>query len=330
MAAGVYPIVNITSSALLPTANALYYNNNALDVLEKNTVFRGLMWPDSIPKKRGRRVQWYRPMNFSEPTTFTPSDGSAIGTQLSYNTRTIQCTLANYTDFLLLSRQMVDTSPVPDLEDATARLAYRLSLLDDNINRGAIDNEAPSMALAPLGTYLSTADAHNVRTQLANRNVTRGAGDHGKMFPCVFSPLSSYDVFHDPNVGGFTDVVKYNQDIKRTPLTEYATRGNTIAQARGCDFIESTNVKVITGSPNLYRSYWLGYQAFGTVALNNSNGRMDIHSQLVEKGPWDPAGELGALASFNFWTAATPLDGPAATIGGVYRGFTIDCQSAVG
>ena len=333
----VFPNANVLAAAGLPQIHAIIQRTKALNVLEKNTVFYDLMMGDNVPKQSGRRIQWYRPLNFTDPASVSVSDGSTPGTGLTYNAAIIQCTLQNYTDYVLLSRQVTDVSPTPDLEDATARLTYRASLINEYVFRQAIDNESSGMSISALsGDFPSARDAHNIRVKLANKNVTRGAGSHGKQFPIVMSPLHSYDFFNDPTAGGYMDVVKWNTPIAQsTPLLEYPDRGQVVATIRGCDIIESTTVTVRAGAgtngANLYRMYALGYEAFGRVNLGGNSKRFQINSRVIPVGSElaDPAGETGAYASFNGWVAATVLDGNP-TIGGDYRGYVIDAPSAVG
>jgi hypothetical protein len=54
------PLTNITSSALIPTANAKVLRKTALDVLEKSRHFSSVCFDDAIGKQEGRKVVWYR------------------------------------------------------------------------------------------------------------------------------------------------------------------------------------------------------------------------------------------------------------------------------
>jgi N4-gp56 family major capsid protein len=330
--AGVYPIVNTTASNYLPAANAITYKQQALSVLEKNCVFHNLGKQDSVGMKMGRTVPWYRPINFDDPTALTPSAGDSIGTQLTYKNRTIRVTMLNYTDFVVLNRQLVETSPMPDLDDAAARLGYRLSLLHDNIARQALDAEAAGMNQALLGDYPTGRDMRNLRTQLVNNNVEYHPS-YGNAFPLVACPLNTYDIYNDPNGSGIADVVKYGESTADMALQKYPKRGTAFRAFANVAIIESTNVKSYTSGGNTYyRMYGIGDECFGVVGLAGKGGkgnlnRMEIVAKKTEQDGYDPAGELGAFASFNSWGASTILDGNS-IIGGVYRGRTLDAQSA--
>lgn len=337
--AGVYPITNITASNYLPSANAITYYKQALSVLEKNCVFYNLGKDDSIAMKAGRTAQWYRPINFDDPTALTPSAGDSIGTQLTYKTRTIRCTLANYTDFVVLSRQLVQTSPMPDLDDAAERLGYRAMLLQDNICRQALDSEAAGMNLALLGDYPTGRDMRNLRAQLANTNVTKGLSNFDGKYALVAAPLNTYDIYNDPNASGIMDTIKYGRSTANTPLERYPERGTAFESFSNVAIIESTNVKSYTsGGTTYYRMYGIGDECFGRVSLGRGYGnagaesgrlkRFNIVAKTTDFEGYDPAGELGAFCSFNMWGGATILDGNS-IIGGVYRGRTIDAPSAI-
>lgn len=337
--AGVYPIVNIAASNYLPSANAITYYKQALTVLEKNCVFYSLGKNDVIGKKQGRTAQWYRPINFDDPTALTPSAGDSIGTQLTYKTRTIQAVLGNYTDFVVLSRQVVETSPMPDLDDATERLAYRAALLQDNICRQALDSEASGMNLALLGDFPTGRDMRNLRTQLAQNNVVRGLSNYGGNYVLAAAPVNTYDIYNDPNSSGIADVIKYGESTSDTALQKYPERGTAFRAFANVAIIETTNVKSWTASSvNYYRMYGVGEECFGRVDLGSgySNAgsnkgrvnRFNIVAKTTERDGYDPAGELGAFASFNMWGGATILGGNS-IIGDVYRGRTFDAPSAV-
>lgn len=331
---GVYPITNTTWSNYLPAANAIVYKDQALSVLEKNCVFHQLGKQDSIGENMGRTAQWYRPINFDDPTALTPSAGDNIGTGLTYKNRTIRVTLANYTDFVPLSRQLIQTSPMPDLDDASARLGYRLALLHDNIARQALDSQASGMNQALLGDYPTGRDMRQMRTQLKNNNVEYHPA-YKSAFPLVACPLNTYDIYNDPNASGIADVVKYGESTADMALQKYPERGTAFRSFANVAIIESTNIYSYTsGGTNYYRMYGVGEECFGVVGLgaaakSGSVNRMAIHAKKTDFDGYDPAGELGAFASFNTWGAATTLDG-GPIVGGVFRGRTIDAPSAVG
>lgn len=332
-----YPIGNLTYSAGLPQAQAIIQRRTALDVLEKSLRFPEACFDDKVAMQQGRTVQWYRPNNF--PTaSLAPAVEGDIPTGLIYTARTIRATLGNYTDYVALSSFLTDTSPTPDLQDAGDRLGYRGALRVDDLTKRVIDAESTGTAQAPLGTYLTAKDLRNSRTQLSNANV-QGMAKHQGMFWTVMSPVNSYDLVNDPTVGGLLDITKYNMDVEASNLVRYQKSGY-LKPISGCLPIESTNVTTTTSGGNTYyRVYVFGEGGYGKVTLNikqpqmNSGGGQPARFNVtIQKGqgptPYDPTGEMGGFASYNFDYTACCMDGNP-MIGGTHRNKTIDIQSSV-
>lgn len=331
----VFPITNTTISALIPTANAIQYKREALDVLEKSRYFNEVMKPDKAEKQEGRTVQWYRPQNFADASLATDTDGDNP-TQLNYSNRIVQATLGNYTDWVAVSTYLQDTSPTPDLQDASERLGYRGALRMDGLYRAVIDAEYPGMSLTSLSGYLTVRDLRNARTQLANANVS-GMRKFGGDFGCLASPLTTYDLVNDPTASGLADITKYNTDVKNSALVTYKANG-FIASIAGCHVQETTNGKVVSsGGTNSYYVYVIGEGAFGHVSLNVKSpifgdpmkARFNIFMGKGGPGPWDPTGQMGGFASYNVYTTAVCLEGPG-SIGGSYRARIMSVASTVG
>jgi N4-gp56 family major capsid protein len=333
----IYPLVNNTTSVLIPTANAIQYKREALSVLEKTLRFNTLMKPDNAQKQSGRTVQWYRPSNFSAASLAQDTDGDGP-TQLTYGNRTVQATLGLYTDWTAVSTYLMDTSPTPDLQNACERLGYRGALRMDSLYRAVIDNEFPGMTLASLSGYLMVKDLRNARTQLANADVT-GMSKFGGDFGCLASPLATYDLVNDPTAGGLADIIKYNTNVNDSSLVRYKPNG-FIASIAGCHVMETTNAKVVSsGGTNSYYTYVIGDEAFGSVSLNvkapavgegsDMRNRFNVHTGKGGPGPWDPTGQLGGFCSYNVYTTGVCLDGNA-MIGGTYRGRIMSVLSTVG
>lgn len=334
MATVVFPITNTTTSVLIPTVNAIQYKREALDVLEKTRHFNEVFTDDKAEKQNGRTVMWYRPQNFATASLAPDTDGDNP-TQLGYANKQVPATLGNYCDWVAVSTFMQDTSPTPDLQDASERLGYRGALRMDTLTRSVLDAEFVGMTLTSLSGYLTVRDLRNARTQLKNSDV-RPQRKFGNRFPVIASPLTTYDLVNDPTVGGYLDIMKYNTDVKASPLVQY-NLDDGLADVAGCRIIETTNGKVVAGSPNNYYVYILGEGGFGKVSLNVKaptfgdpmKARFNIYMGKGGPGPWDPTGQMGGFASYNVYYTAACLDGNAAW-GGTYRGKIMSVQSSVG
>jgi N4-gp56 family major capsid protein len=331
------PLTNITSSALIPTANAKVLRKTALDVLEKSRHFGSCCFDDAIGKQEGRKVVWYRPQNFAAAGLTIAVEGD-IPSGLTYSNREVTAVLGNYSDWVGVSTFLMDTSPTPDLQDASERLGYRGALRVDNLTRAVIDAEYIGMqqaALAPSG-MLRVADLRAARTLMKNQDV-KPMKASGNRFRTVISPVIGFDVINDPNIGGYGDIVKFNQNVTQTPLVNY-DMDDGLMDIAGCRILESTNVKtVVSGSTTSYYTYIIGEGAFGAVTMSArmpkvgndpQKARFNLYMGKGGPGPWDPTGEMGGFASYNFYYSAVCADGNP-SIGGVYRGRIISTTSSI-
>lgn len=333
----VYPLANITSSPLIPTANAIIQRRTALDVLEKSRHFGEVCQDDAIGKQEGRTVQFYRPSNFSTAALTEAVEGD-IPAGLSYANRPVKATLGRYTDWVGVSTALEDTSPTPDLQNASERLGYRGALRVDNLTRAVIDAEQPGMSQSVLASTgnIAVRDLRASRTLLKASDVMPQS-KFGNRFVTIMSPLISYDLVNDPTIGGYADIMKYNTNVKESALVTY-NMDDGLADVAGCRVIESTNVKSTTVSGTTYYDvYVLGQGGFGKVTLkgkapevgsNANKARFNVYTMKGGPGPWDPTGELGSFCAYNFWYTAVCLDGNP-MIGGTYRGKILRPSSSI-
>lgn len=339
MATSIFPLVNVTSSATLPHSNVIVHKKTALDVLEKNLIMPDAATPDSIGKQSGRTVQWFRPQNFGAPS-LAQNNEINIPTGQSYVTKIKTATLGLYTDWVGIGSFQQDTSISPDIQHAGERLTYSYALRMDNVTRAVYDSMEPLMAATPQAGadgYLTIQDGRAQKHILWNADV-KGMAKHQGRFLWMMNPLNAFDILKDPTVGGFADLVKYNTNVRDTPLFVY--NDNVIdGGVAGCRIVVTTNVTSNTSGNNTYYwSYLMGEGGFGKVALTGSGPgqmagdfrhRLTIHIGEGGFGPWDPTGQLGQFASYRGYYAAAPLAGDA-QIGDVVRGKIIRARSSIG
>lgn len=325
------PAGNLTSSPGLAHLQAVYYRKKALDRLQKKFVFMDACDKDSLPKASGRTIQYFRYVNFSANTT--PTTEGTVGTSLSLSSKIVSATISQYTSFITISDLLQDTALDPIVTNAAELLGYQAGLSVDTMTHNVIDAEFPGSSQALLSTYARVADLRAARHALQAVDVQ--PMENGEFF-AVAHPFVTYDIINDPAAGGLADISKYT-DPDRASLFRNEDRG-LITHVGGCRLIESTNVKVTTGSPNKYRMYIFGRHGVGRVDLEGS-GPSDVRDPRMQrfrinviKGQpqvADPEGVIGAAVSYNFKFNVTVLDGPPG-IGGTYRFKQIDAISSIG
>lgn len=308
-----------------------YYKKRALDRLMKKFVFRDACVDDMLPRQSGRTVQWFRYQNLAANTTAKDaSSEGAVGTALALNSQTVQATISQYTDFITLSDLLMETAIDPMAENAADLLSYRAGLSVDTIVRNVIDAGSASMTL--IGQYFAVADARSAAHILQGNDVRpMESGPFNNFFMGVIHPYISYDLVQDPQAGGLADIYKYT-DSK--PMVRREDRG-MLAPIAGVQFVESTNVKLTAGTPNLWRAYVFGQGGFGAVDLEGrgpnkikdpEKQRFTIRVVKPQPSTADPEGVIGAFISYNYKFVAVELY----TSGeGVHRSRYWDAPSSI-
>lgn len=325
------PAGNQTSSAGLAHLANVYYRKKGLDRLQKKFVFRDATMKDMLPKQVGRTVQFFRYLNFAANTT--PTTEGTVGTSMSMTSKIVGATVSQYTSFITVSDLLQDTAIDPIVQNAAELLGYAAGLSVDTITRNVIDAEAGNVTQALLGTFFRVADLRNARSQMQANDVI--PFEDGEFF-AIAHPFSTYDLVNDPAAGGLADIFKYTQPEKQ-PLVKYEDRG-LVTHVAGTRLIESTNVKITTGTNNKYRIYIFGKNGVGSIDLEGrgpsdvndpTKQRFKINVVKGEPSIADPEGVIGAAVSYNFVFTAVVLEGPAG-IGGNYRFRIIDAISSIG
>lgn len=326
------PAGNTTGSAGLAHLQSILYKKKGLDRLQKKFVFRGACDEDQLSLRSGRTAQWFRYSNFSANTT--PTTEGTIGTSLSLTTKIVGATVSQYTAFITVSDFLQDTAIDPIVKQAADLLGYQAGLSVDTMTRNVIDAEFGGCSQTLLGTYTRVADLRAATKALSASDVQPFDDE---TFFVVMHPFVTYDFVNDPAAGGLADIVKYTNPAS-SPLMRSEDRGTVMNTIAGCRVIESTNVKITSGTPNLYRIYIFGKHGVGCLDLegrgpsNVKDPRKQSFNINVVPGKAqiaDPEFVIGAAVSYNFCFTTVVLDGPPG-IGGTYRMKQIDAQSSIG
>lgn len=327
---------NSTIGGTIATLQTITLMQQALTPLEKDTIFMQFMKKDVHSQQKGRTVMWYRPVNFTDPTSPTPANETTVGSSLTYRNNTVQGTLAVYDDWTSLSTQLREFSPTNDFLDMGRRLSYYAALLFDNSTRIVVDYFQPSLKRTPISTYARVRDFSAGRTVLLNANV-KGLSSEGGNFAAAISPLMTYDIEFDPEIGSPNDLFKRSANLKGSILTDYPMNSNKYMEHGGVSYYTTTNVYSYTqSSTNYYRGYMFGDESFGTVELagkplrvsgsKDAKERFTIQTKTFnEISLPDPTNKIGAIASFRGHHCCANL----MLTDNVNRAVTWDFQSSI-
>lgn len=299
------PASNLTTTGSLTHLAAVWYNRKALDQLKQRFRFLIATEPDILPRRNGKKVQWFRYSLLAANTT--PSSEGAVGTGLALTTGTVTATVAEYSDFITISTFLQETAIDAIVENASEQLGYRAGLSVDTIVRTEFDT-ATSAELTTIGANPSVQDIRKAIALLQGANVNPKMGDD---YVVITHPYVLYDIKSDNTAGGFIDVVKY-----AAPDRMLSGEEGRVAGAR---IFSTTNVKTSGAAPTaLYWMYTVGKGAVGSVDLAGSGpsrvvgepGAGAFKINVINGGPQiaDPEGMIGAAVSYRYVFVAKILD----------------------
>lgn len=331
MAYAPVPVTNTSATNIQAQLMAYSLNRKSLDALRTKFQFLKPCMSDMIAKREGKTRTWFRYSNAPAATQQSPE--GVVGTSLAIPpVKTVSAICAQYADYITISDIMRDTAPDPIMENVADQLGYRAGLTVDNVTRAVLDNESGA-ASTPLSTYLSVRDFRASHFTLQGKNVPYM--EDGNYWSATH-PYTAFDVVNDPSANGLADIWKYT-DPSKGAGAKLEDRG-LLTTIDNCKIIQSTNVFQTSGTPNKWRTYFVGEGAIGAVSLSGYEP-----SQVVDpnKETWkirtkvlndidaaNPTGQIGALASYNFLHVAKILEG-SSDIGGTYRYIFIDTPSSI-
>jgi N4-gp56 family major capsid protein len=325
------PAGNLTSTSSITHLATVHYDRTALSSLRKKFMFWKGVDNRTMPKKNGKTIQFYRYSQLGANTT-PVSEGTTGGVSQTLTSATVSATVAQYADFISFSDMLVDTAIDGDIVAVGAdQLGYRAGLSNDTIVRNEIDSVAASIDVALLGDYFTGLDGANIQARFAGLDIRPFPNGY---YPAIIHPYTRYDFIHDPQVGGFLDVVKQAPSVQgHDRLFTLEDRGY-IGRFAGIEYWESTNVAVTAGSPNTYRNYFFGLEGLAAIDLAG-RGPTKTMDQNVQKfsvnvvdnmkpGPGNPEGKIRALVSYNYVFVTKVLDTNP------YRMRKIDAPTSLG
>lgn len=309
----------VTTSGSLTHLQAIYYKKTALDQLKKVFRFYNVTEPDVMPLRSGKTMQWYR-YGLLAANTAAATEGT-VGAPITLSTTTVSATVVEYSDFLTISRLLVDTAIDPMVENASSNLGYRGGLSVDVITRAEFDSNSGA-EMFPLGATVTAADLRRAVALMKGADVMPREGD---TFIGICHPYILFDLMSDNTAGGFIDSMKYANPQQLIDGEE--------GKVGGVRLIRSTNVKTAGTAPNV--EYWLyvvGKGAVGAVDLSGSGpskitdpSKETFGINVIDGKPQiaDPEGMIGAAVSYRFVYVAKTLDSTT------YRYRMIRCDASL-
>ena len=122
------------------------------------------------------------------------------------------------------------------------------------------------------------------------------------------------DAANDKTINGILDYLKRTTEGIKA-IEEGLVQDNEIRTIEGVDFVMSTNVPLFSGSPvsgkSSYATYITADEMMFSIALGGFEDVPDesnFKANIYEFSPtaFDPGGEIGGAASFNFKFVVTP------------------------
>lgn len=329
---------NTTTSGGLAHYTRIHYDKKALTTRDSQFHFRRAASKKSMPKYAGRIAQLYRPQDFPVSTQ-TSKEGIPSGTGLRFKTKGVQLRFSQYTNHCSFSDVLMDTLPDPAIDVVVERMSYMLGHILNTVTRTLLDNVFSSVEYTLISAGDNTfrlGDARALRALSAGINL-KGADDNDNLFWLFIHPYSGYDFVNDPDATGYLDLWKYTMPNQKSLVR--SDPNDTVAIISDARIIQTTNVLVTAGTPNKYRGYWIGQEAFATLELDGRRvsdvvdpSKQRFRMNIVrnpELSPFDPSGKIGGFVSYNVLFGTGILEGPA-SIGGSYRIWEFDAESALG
>jgi N4-gp56 family major capsid protein len=288
---------------------SVFYDRTAIDTLRSNLFLYPALELKQMPDKSGVAMQIFGYGAMAANTTPATEGTPGAGQTLTQNTRTIS--LSQFVDYVSFSDKVVLTGISDTVAEGAGELAYRGALSVDTVISTAVDAAAtadPTAVISLTGTnYLTAAISRKAGMQLRSVNVKPKTNG---LFFGVCPSLTAFDLINDATAGGFIDLTKYT-DPK--PLQEGIPGTNRIGVVGGVEWYESNALPFTAGSPNIYKSYCFGKDAFiasslGKTQLGQKNFSVKV-SKFDQPIAVDPANQIAAAAAYNFYFGLTKRPG---------------------
>ena len=295
----------------------VYYDRVALDTLRSNLYLYPACDLKQMPDKSGVAMQIFDYSAMTANTTAATEGTPGPGQTLTQNTATLN--LSNYVDYVSFSNKVVLTAISDTVAEGAAELAFRGALSVDTVISTTVDTAANSDSTARIevndGSYMSAALSRRAAMSLRSSNVK--PKDNG-LFMGVISSLQAFDLINDSATGGFIDLMKYTDG--NAPMLQEGIKANRVGTVGGVEWFESNSLPTESNwqssSHTAYHAYVFGKNAFIASSLGKTQLAQKNFSVKVSKFDQpiavDPANQIAAAASYNFFFGVTKRTGSIA------------------
>lgn len=286
----------------------VFYDRKGIKALEKTLFLYYGCDQKQMPDRSGVAMQIFdysaMAANVTPATEGTPGSGQT----LTQNTRTIN--LSQFVDYVSFSDKVVLTAISDTVTEGSERLAYRGALTVDNLINTEIDSTANSTAAATIdindSSYMTAAISRRCAQSL--QSVDTHPKDNGLYFGVIHS-LPAFDLINDSAAGGFIDIMKYT-DANAPKLQAGIGPSQRVGNVGGVEWFQSNALTTFASwqstAHTAYEAVVIGKDAIyasslGKTQLGQKNFGVKVSKFPAGSNSLDPAGQISAAASYNFF-----------------------------
>lgn len=280
-----------------------YYDTELLENARPDMVHAQFGRKQSIPKGRGRSIEWRKFNTLANATQLT--DG-VIPTGQKLGVSNLTDTVDQYGTYVSVSDMLELTAIDPVILEAQTELSASAGRTQDELVRNDLmtgtnvlyAQKVSGGALVDVSTRAGLDATAKLTPDTINRAVTTlkklNAPTINGDYVAIIHPSVAYDLRASAE---WLDVHKYAQ-----PNEIY---NGEIGKLHGVRFIESTQAKIFkggSGDPSglaVYATLVLGKEAFGTVDVAGGGLQMIVHDKSSAGGPLDQFSTIGYKLTTN-------------------------------
>lgn len=282
------PNTNVTTDSGLSVENKTHYDMTLIDEAGPNLIHDQFGQKRPIPKNGGKKIEFRK---FAAlPKALTPLTEGVTPDGKKLSATSIEATVAQYGDYVVLSDMLDLTAIDPAVVEATKVIGRQAGLTLDTITRNVLHTGtnvfyAPKADGTPVtsragldGTCKLTVDlVRRVAAFLKKNNAPKINGS----YVAIIHPFAAYDLMSDPK---WEEPHKY-QDTSNIYEGE-------IGKIAGVRFVESSEAKIYEGG--VFGTLFLADGAYGVTEITGG-GLQTIIKQLGSAGVADALNQRSSV-----------------------------------
>lgn len=311
----------------------VYYDRKAIEAIQKTLFLYGICEEKPMPNRSGVAMQIFdhsaMAANLVPATEGTPGSGQT----LTQNTRTIN--LSQFVDYVSFSDKVVLTMINDEVTAGAELLAYRGALSVDNLVNNEVDSTANTYSAANKdvanGIYMTAALSRTAAQALKGADIKSHRSTPG-LYKGVLHSHAAFDLINDSAAGGFIDLMKYT-DANASKLQKGIGDDQFVGNVGSVAWYQSnalnTFANYASSGVTAYEAVAVGRDAIfasslGKTRLGQKNFSVKVSKFAAGSNSLDPAGQIAAAASYNFFFGISKRPGSTP---GLYR---IRVESSIG